>query len=102
MTEEKTYYESRCQVFESEDIYELEEQLNSFFKGKFIVSSPLYPPSDQNKVWTCVVYYKVSPKEKVKPTEKQIKFLKYLGYKGNPDNLSKQEITKLIDELVRK
>ena len=40
--------------------------------------------------------------EVIKPSDKQLKFLEDLGFKGNTDNLSKEEARVLITELLNK
>jgi hypothetical protein len=98
----------------------MEDELNKFFGSKYIIASPLFYV---NGKWYCMVYFKqevdtkeYDPKEKYqahtmplkdnKPTmlkvsDKQINFLKRLGYKGS-FGLTMLEANRLIKELKEK
>lgn len=98
------HWSTKCRSFETDSIEEMEDALNEFFNNKWIVSSPIFDPRKDDK-WRAMVYYKVSPleiKEEVKPTdlatEKQLDYLKRLGYKGNL-NISMTSANKLIKSL---
>lgn len=119
------HWTTKCRAFTDLDSLEqLEDELNKFFENKWVISSPIfmreiesYVNKDDNNSkcykWDCMVYYKVKgtgvvasvEKEKVKESEKasekQIKMLGYLGYKGTLD-LTMSEAHALIKTLKEK
>lgn len=96
---------TKCRSFEDyEDLANLEDDLNKFFENRFIISSPIFY---NEKKYSCMVYYKVQPTDVIekqdndqpRATDKQVKYLMGLGYKGEIRNLSIQEAKHLIQEL---
>lgn len=96
---------NKVRSFETNTIEEMEDALNEFFNDKFIISSPIMYVREK---FVCMVYYKVPPvevKEKVneneRASEKQIKYLKLLGYKGTTE-LTMTEAQALIKQYKDK
>ena len=55
------YWTSKVKVIEGKDLETLESELNCFFEGKFIVSSPVIAPKKKGEPYICLVYYKIPP-----------------------------------------
>ena len=115
--EENNHWQNKVRSFETETIEQMEDQLNKFFENKFIIASPV---QYVNGKWIGRVYYKIPPviekednsatynffKDRVnskdKPTDKQINYLKALGYKGDLNKLTMTDANKIIKQLKEK
>ena len=115
--EDNNFWITKVRSFETESIEEMEDKLNNFFENKFIISSPIFPITDDNNQtkWYTMVYFKIPPREIIEKevkkesnnplqlaTEKQVKCLKNMKYKLDYETLTKQEATKLIKEALEK
>lgn len=112
------HYLTRCKIFEGNSAEEVEEWFNDFFQGKQIITTNTFYVDSAENSWKCVVLYRVKSKEITpninrfekeeesyqdipddqKATEKQIKFLKQLGYKGSL-NLTKRQAFEEIKQI---
>jgi len=94
----RNYDKITLELVEEVITYDNEEQLREKIRTKLkMLREEIEKDFGKDEVKT------ETPKiEVIKPSEKQLKFLGDLGFKGNTDNLSKEEARILITELLSK
>lgn len=65
MEEQGKHWISKVEIIEAKTPIKLVEDLNEFYKDKFIIATQVWSDS-QNRVdeWIAIVYYKVPPEDK--------------------------------------
>ena len=62
--QKKKFWRNRVHVISSESLEKLRDELNDFYKDKFVVATQVFPLDWKGfKEWHAIVYYKIPPEE---------------------------------------
>lgn len=61
MKEFNKFWRNRIETFSFENESDLQDELNGFYKNKFVIATQVFAPKQTGENWVAIVYFKIKP-----------------------------------------